>query len=90
MRDLIVNLIKEGAKEMYDIHGHVYPWRLGRNLGISVEVVEGHLIKLGRAKSVLILEEAGDLKSHVGYPTCRFESGPRHHFLFLIPLKNVS
>ena len=55
MRDLIVNLIKEGAKELYDIHGHVYPWRLGRNLGISVEVVEGHLIKLGRAKSLTYL-----------------------------------
>jgi len=63
MRDLILNAVKEEAKKMYDLHGRVSPWRLGRNLGLSYEVVEVHLIKLWRAKSVLILEEARDLKS---------------------------
>jgi len=78
VRASINDLVKETAKMTHGVHGYVNLWILGRNLGISVEVVEGHLIKLGRAKSVLILEEAGDLKSLVGYPTCRFESGPRH------------
>lgn len=55
MRDLILNAVKEEAKKMYDLHGRVSPWRVGRNLGISVEIVERHLIKLGRAQSVTYL-----------------------------------
>jgi hypothetical protein len=55
MRDLILNAVKEEAKKMYDLHGRASPWRVGRNLGISVEIVEGHLIKLGRAQSVTYL-----------------------------------
>lgn len=55
MRDLILNAVKEETKKMYDLHGRVSPWRLGRNLGLFDEVVEGHLIKLGRAKSVTYL-----------------------------------
>ena len=37
-------------------------------MSIMSIVVEVHLIKLGRAKSVLILEDARDLKSFVGSP----------------------
>ena len=62
MRDLILNEVKEEAKKMYDLHGRVSPWRLGRNLGLSYEVVEGHLIKLGRAKSVTYLTQENQSK----------------------------
>ena len=31
------------------------------------------------------LVDARDLKSLVGYPTCRFESGPRHSDIFHFP-----
>lgn len=50
MRDFVVNLVKEGAKEMYDTHGQVSPWRLSRNIHVSAGVIEECLAGLGFIK----------------------------------------
>ncbi len=47
MRDFVVGLIKRGSQEMYERHGHVSPWRLARNIHISIGVIEECLTKLG-------------------------------------------
>ncbi len=46
MRDFVVNLVKEGAKEMYDTHGQVSPWRLSRNIHIAAGVIKECLLEL--------------------------------------------
>lgn len=55
MRDYVVKLVKEGAKEMYDTHGQVSPWRLSRNIHIAAGVIEECLGELGYFK-----EDAGN------------------------------
>jgi len=40
MRDFVINLVREGAKQMCDLHGRVSPWRLSRNIHIGTEVIK--------------------------------------------------
>lgn len=47
MRDFVVGLIRAGAEEMYDLHGHVSPWRLSRNIHIAAGVIKECLLELG-------------------------------------------
>lgn len=46
-KDFIRNLVEESAREMYDVHGHISPWRLSREIHVSAEVIKGHLAELG-------------------------------------------
>ena len=50
MRDFVINLVREGAQEMYDRHGHVSPWHLSRNIHVSAGVIEECLAELGYTK----------------------------------------
>lgn len=50
MRDFVIGLIRAGAEEMYDTHGHVSPWRLSRNIHVSAGVIEQCLAELGYIK----------------------------------------
>ena len=47
MRDFILKKVKEGAEEMYSIHGRINPWRLTRSIHIGTEVIREALIELG-------------------------------------------
>ena len=47
MRDFVLNLVRAGAMEMYDLHGRVSPWRLTRSIHIGTEVIRGALLELG-------------------------------------------
>jgi len=50
MRDFVINLVREGAQEMYDRHGHVSPWHLSRNIHVSAGVIQEVLAELGYIK----------------------------------------
>ena len=47
MRDFVINLVREGAQEMYDRHGHVSAWHLSRNIHIAPRVISEALLELG-------------------------------------------
>lgn len=47
MTDSINIAVGEEAKKMIALSGHISPWRVGRNLGLSDEIVVLHLTKLG-------------------------------------------